>query len=368
MPKTILLLSSATGGGHHSVAQAIAQGLVHRYGPIYQVTIADVLADYGAFPLRCFPRWYRPVAVGCTPFWQFLHWLTGAPRRAHLALRLLSPFLVPGLRRLVRTTSPDIIVSVHPLCTHLAVPVAHAYGCPLVLVITDLVSIHPFWLCPQVDRCCVPTEAARRAVLRAGVPPERVRLTGLPIGLDFGQVSKDEARCRLELPLHRPVILLSAGGERPGRVVHMAQALIRECPQAHLLIICGTDRAVQRRLESIPWESTVRVYGFTREMAVFMAAADVLITKAGPSTLAEAFASGLPIVLSGFTPEQERGNVALVVDSGAGVLVRDPEEIARTVARWLDDPAELARRAACSRAQAHPQAALEVAAVIHFAT
>jgi len=66
-----------------------------------------------------------------------------------------------------------------------------------------------------------------------------------------------------------------------------------------------------------------------------MAACDCIITKAGPGTIAEALSRGLPIVLSGFIPGQEEGNVPYVVNNQAGVHCEEPAAIARTVQRWF---------------------------------
>jgi 1,2-diacylglycerol 3-beta-galactosyltransferase len=93
-----------------------------------------------------------------------------------------------------------------------------------------------------------------------------------------------------------------------------------------------------------------------------MSAADLLVTKAGPGSLHEAFLAGLPLVLSGAIPGQEEGNVRLVVDGGAGVWAPEADHAASLVARWTaDDGEELERMAMRSRALARPNAAAVVA-------
>ena len=93
-----------------------------------------------------------------------------------------------------------------------------------------------------------------------------------------------------------------------------------------------------------------------------MSAADVLITKAGPGSIHEAFLAGLPLVLSAAVPGQEEGNVRLVVESGAGEWAPGPTRAAQTVARWIGlGRGELGRRAAAARALARPAAAFAVA-------
>ena len=62
---------------------------------------------------------------------------------------------------------------------------------------------------------------------------------------------------------------------------------------------------------------------------------DILVTKAGPGTIAEASICGLPCILSSFLPGQEEGNVPYVVDNGFGCYRGSPEGIADTVEEWF---------------------------------
>jgi 1,2-diacylglycerol 3-beta-galactosyltransferase len=59
------------------------------------------------------------------------------------------------------------------------------------------------------------------------------------------------------------------------------------------------------RLDAARWPITVKSYGFIQDIPTMMDASDVLITKAGPTTICEAFTRGLPIIISGFIPSQE---------------------------------------------------------------
>ena len=76
-----------------------------------------------------------------------------------------------------------------------------------------------------------------------------------------------------------------------------------------------------------PWQ----VCGFVKQMSDYMEVADVIVTKAGPGTIAEATIRGLPTMLSSYLPGQEAGNVPFVVQSGFGEYSKDPRQIARTV-------------------------------------
>lgn len=108
----------------------------------------------------------------------------------------------------------------------------------------------------------------------------------------------------------------------------------------------------------------VHPLGFVTNMAECMVAADVLVTKAGPGTIAEAASVGLPVMLTSFLPGQEEGNVDFVLEHKFGDFKSDsdPPSIAKTVGRWLKDPkgSLLAEMSIHARAAGSPHAAEEI--------
>ncbi len=363
----VLFLMARTGGGHLSASQAIAEALYHHYGDAVHTHLVDALADYAPFPFSRLEDAY-PIWIGRLLWtWRWGYRLTDGPRRATAILRLFWPLVWPAARRLLREHPADLIVSAHPLTNHPVLWAIRRLGraIPLVTVVTDPVSVHPFWLAPGVDRCLVGSQPARHKALACGLPAAIVRVTGLPVSRRFvaGLTDPVTARRRLGWPAdERPVVLLVGGGEGMGQLEKIARAIDQAQPDARLAIVAGRNEPLRRRLATTAWHIPTQVYGFVQHMPWLMSAADLLVTKAGPSTLSEAFIAGLPLILSGAIPGQEEGNVRLVVQSGAGVWAPDPARIASLVGRWTEATASvLAPMAARSRSLARPQAADEAA-------
>lgn len=107
------------------------------------------------------------------------------------------------------------------------------------------------------------------------------------------------------------------------------------------MAICGDNPALFAALA--PAEAAaagrLRRIGFTDRVSDQMAACDVLVTKPGPGTLAEAFHLGVATVVTRDTRiPQERYNVRLVEEQGLGLTVRDWREAPAAVARLAADP------------------------------
>eukprot|EP00587_Corethron_hystrix_P002086 CAMPEP_0113309152 /NCGR_PEP_ID=MMETSP0010_2-20120614/7311_1 /TAXON_ID=216773 ORGANISM="Corethron hystrix, Strain 308" /NCGR_SAMPLE_ID=MMETSP0010_2 /ASSEMBLY_ACC=CAM_ASM_000155 /LENGTH=638 /DNA_ID=CAMNT_0000164349 /DNA_START=60 /DNA_END=1976 /DNA_ORIENTATION=- /assembly_acc=CAM_ASM_000155 len=101
--------------------------------------------------------------------------------------------------------------------------------------------------------------------------------------------------------------------------------------------------------------------GFITNMAEYMVATDILVSKAGPGTIAEAASVGLPVMLTNYLPGQEEGNVSFVVDGQFGEYCDKPPLIAKTLADWLTNPEKLAEMSLAATACGKPMAAAEIA-------
>jgi 1,2-diacylglycerol 3-beta-galactosyltransferase len=95
-----------------------------------------------------------------------------------------------------------------------------------------------------------------------------------------------------------------------------------------------------------------------------MRAADVLVTKAGPGTISEAFIAGLPMILYAKLPGQEDGNVAYVVSNNAGIWAPRPGEVVKALRQWLEHPEDRQRAAEACQKLARPNASREIARVL----
>jgi 1,2-diacylglycerol 3-beta-galactosyltransferase len=361
---------SDTGGGHRSAAEAIIAALAQEYPDRYTVTLVDVFKRAAIFPLNYAPETYLPLTT-------YLEWLWGSGFRIsnnRIATRVTAPYLrlsiLRGLRAILREQQPDLVVSTHPIFVALARRAlrdirSHA---PFITVVTDLFDAHGFWFDPEVDLCIVPTEGARRVAQRFGMPDEKLRVVGEPVSLKFSDntLTQTQARQKLGLDLERTTILLIGGGEGMGPLYRIACALDKERLPIQLIVIAGRNQALYDKLRAATWQIPVRVEGFVTNMPEWMRAANLIITKAGPGTISEALACGLPILLSGFLPGQETGNVTFVEQNGVGVLRKKPDDLARTLRDWLTPGNDaLAQMSARAQELARPRAALDIAQILN---
>ncbi|MEJ2748657.1 MAG: glycosyltransferase [Anaerolineae bacterium] len=369
MRKRILFLMSDTGGGHRASAQAISDAIEFLYPGEFDILIEDIWIDHTGWPVNRMPAAYPWLSSSGTRWWLLLWQATRRQSLWNGMLKITDLLTRRRILRFLTEVQPDIVVSVHPAMNHLGVEWVEKIlpGVPFYTVVTDMVTVHPSWVCPDVTGCVVATPPAREQAIALGMPAEKVTVCGQPVALKFARLKGEKAalRCKLALDGKRPLILIVGGGEGVGRVYDIARALAQTIPQAQLAIIAGRNKTLKQKLDNVTWEIPTQVYGFVQNMPELMGAADILVTKAGPGTISEAFIAGLPVIISGYIPGQERGNVDYVLENEAGAYAEDPLEIAQLAAAWLEPDNETLAHMQENAAQlARPQASLEIARLL----
>jgi len=147
-----------------------------------------------------------------------------------------------------------------------------------------------------------------------------------------------------------------------------------------VVVVCGKNDALRKELEELADRDRMRlaalpqpmdhaspdfqVLGFVANMEDWMVAADVLVSKAGPGTIAEACACGLPVLLYDFFPGQEEGNIEFVSKTGFGGFESNVYHVPVTVDSWLRDSDKMRGMRAAALAAARPWSAINTASEI----
>lgn len=365
---TVLFLVADTGGGHRAAAAALIEAIGRRYpGRLVAVECDPLGGPSAPTVLRWITRLYGPL-IRWTP------WLWGALFRvsnSRAAMRLLRSTLlglaVGPVGAAFARHRPVAVVSCHPLTGTAAIRSRAAFAscAPIITVVTDLVTLHRAWRNDPVDRLVLAPAAM------VGPALARHHVVGLPVAGAFAVgpptvAERAGLRRRYGLDRHSFVVLLTGGGEGAGGLARRATALLRRCPDVGIMVLCGRNERLRRRLEAVADRHAGRlvVCGFVDDMADRLRCADVVVTKAGPGTIAEATCCGTPLILTSHLPGQERGNTEYVVEAGAGRCAPTVATLVREVTRLRYDPLALAQLRSASAALGRPDAAASIVTLI----
>lgn len=224
----------------------------------------------------------------------------------------------------------DIVVATQYNAMEIAADWKKFNGRPLRLaaVITDF-DAYPLWARREVDLFMVAHQDLKKMLMDKGVAGDRIAVTGLPIDPAFEEQRDGEAaRSALGLPLKAPVALVVGGGLGNGPM----EASVRACLKAegwHVVAVCGKNEKLRKRLAPLAQaeSSRLRVLGYRSDMPDLMAASDVIITKGGALSLAEALASRRAVIAMPGLPGQERANINFMKERKWISVCSDPMEL-----------------------------------------
>jgi 1,2-diacylglycerol 3-beta-galactosyltransferase len=271
-------------------------------------------------------------------------------RVLQLTIRIFHRPIVNLLEKFWRENPADLLISVIP---HFNRQICESWtkvypGRPFVTIITDLADFPPrFWIEPVKEQYVIAgTEKAADQARAVGHDDTHVFLTsGMILRPDFYvEDNSDPVALRQEMALHEdlPTAIVLFGGHGSKVMYDITEKLDAAGLPVQLILICGRNEELAMKIRARQWKLPVHVIGFTKEVHKLMRAADFLIGKPGPGSIAEAMVRKLPVLIecNAWTLPQERYNAEWVKEKGVGIVLKSFDDITDGVKRMLD-PATL---------------------------
>jgi 1,2-diacylglycerol 3-beta-galactosyltransferase len=180
----------------------------------------------------------------------------------------------------------------------------------VIMLVTDIVFPLRIWFHPCVDQIIVPTqEIYANAQKYFRTYSEKVTIRGLPIAQDYFQ-SYDLQNLKQTLGLDSSKsILVFGGGEGSLSIPAIIRAIDNQNSGINIIVVCGKDKLLKQKLESQTFHNKVRILGWIENFPQYLLACDLVISKAGPTTIWECMTTNKPMLIFDYIKGQENGNV-----------------------------------------------------------
>ncbi len=364
--RNIAILTLSFGSGHVRATEVLQRALLDGGNNIDVCTMDAIELSR---------PWFRRLYVD--PYWWMLRhapemwrWLfERRQRRGHRATAphwLFRRGCAEVLRRLQRY-SPHLVIATEIGAAEIAALGKREdwFHCPILAVQTDLYA-EPPWVQREIDVYAVASEEARAQFMSWGVSPNRVLLSGIPIDPAFS-LPFDEAEIiqSLGLDAQRPVVLVMGGGMGPVPLHEIIMSLERCNLPLQVIAVSGHDRRQKEELERVRGKIALdlHIFGWTENIPELMTAADLLVTKPGGVTTAEALTVGLPMVLTHPIPGPEVHHARHLEQAGVAVCAQSLAQVPQLVHQLLSDREKLDGMARRAHELGRPHAAHAVAQV-----
>ncbi|MGA7953973.1 MAG: UDP-N-acetylglucosamine--LPS N-acetylglucosamine transferase [Gloeobacterales cyanobacterium] len=367
MPR-ILILYASLGSGHSHAANALGQAFVRHAG--VEVQIEDALAYASPILRDTLTRAYEQLSEKAPRLYRLIYEgsdvsdLKDSMSNTLLLSKIERPFF-KNFEQLIKTSAPDAFICVQQIPSRLLQLLKQENDelpQPHYVVITDAVA-HSTWINYGVDAYFVASELTASILIKQGIDPELLKVTGIPVNLEILHPKpSEEMRIQHDLALDVPVITLFGGGLQPRRVRVMVTGLLESSIPGMLVVATGRNQALVPALADLTDGPHMRLRLLERINYVddLIAASDVVITKAGGLIASEVIARGTPLVIIDPIPGQEEWNADAIAAYGVGIQLRLPEMVAPAVQFLLSQPDHLAFMRHQASKFGRPQAAIDI--------
>jgi len=363
MPPKVLILTVSHGASHQRAAAALGKALLEAR-PDLTVTIWNGLERSA----RWFRLYYDSYRIPLRYWPRLWGWIEGVQHRSRSTgpgwlYRRGAASLFDHIERF----GPDVVIATEVGMCELAAMLKRETAARFRLVgVPTGIDADRAWAQPEVDLYVTAPGGPAAELEAAGAPRAKVLPCGQPVDPAFASLpDKPTARACLGVRSDLPMILVLFGGAGWGKPRPIVEALNQVEQPLQAVFVAGRNQRLEEEVQSLCRDDRrCRVLGWVDNMHEWIAAADLLVSKPGAATLMEALSCGLPLLAVDPLPGNERRACDWIERQRVGYWIKDSQSLGPSIARLLENPAELDRLRERARALARPRAAYDAAETI----
>ena len=313
MKKALILYAKSGALGHAVIARNYAE-LLDANG--YAAIEGDCFAIDGKAVIRGGEKIYRWWLKAAPWFWQFLYKYWTYIPGAHWFKNYLHPRLYPKPQAFILAQKPDLIIPTHPPATTIVNFLKNKKLCQSKFL-TTFSDWHTqaFHVYKHVDKYLVVTPEQIDDLAHLNIAKEKIAVSGILLSQNYYRLpDKKEARPKLGLPPDKKIILAMGGG-MSWQIEETIDALSKIAAPVKILIVANAE--LKNKIDSEKIQIVI-----SSELSDYFAASDLLISKPGGLTTAQAFMAKLPLLATAPLPGQEDENIKYLLSKKA-IILRD---------------------------------------------
>lgn len=348
--KKILIFYGSYGGGHLSAAKSICDYIEKNYSDS-QVELVDCVEYVNKLFNKLTTKAYKDFSKNARWIWKHLYYDSESGSLSRIC-NTINRLMAIKLNRLIQEFQPDLIISTHPFSSQMCAILKEKgkLNCKVATILTDYAP-HNQWLVKSefIDYYFVAQQGMVDDLVSRGVNKDKIHVTGIPLSSRFLQsYNKQKILEDYGLTSDKNTILFFAGGEfgfGKDKTFNRLKAIIDNLPNLQVVAVAGRNEKMKERFDELVkttrTESNVKILSFTNQVPELMSVSDLVITKPGGLTTTESLASGLPLIIIDPLPGQEEENAEFIENSGAGIWVKDSDNIETILLNIFNNPDKL---------------------------
>jgi len=257
--------------------------------------------------------------------------------------RIMNIYYSMGFKRLhelITAEKPDFIINTFPMIVVPEYRKRTGKVIPTFNVLTDF-CLHRIWIHPNIDKYYVASNEVKEKLLKLGISPVDVKVTGIPIREQFEEnIDTASLYEKYELNPNKKTLLIMAGAHGVLKnVKELCESFIQH-KDLQTVVVCGKNDSLKEQLLPLAnqYPTKLKAFGYVERVDELFRVSSCMITKPGGITLSEATALGVPLILYKPVPGQEKENAEYFKRNGAAIIVNKIDQIQDVVEHLLKNP------------------------------
>lgn len=364
MGHRILLLYISNDSGHHCASIAIEKAL-HKLDPQIQTLNINSFNYTNPIMEKVINSAYMSVVRTRPEIWDYLY---DNPKVLKSVQRLRANIHRSNtgkLKTLMDEFKPNGVICTQAFPCGLIADYKKTFGVdiPLIGVLTDYAP-HSYWIFDNVDRYIVPSLETGKKLIDNGIDPAKILDYSIPIDAKFREsLNREPILKKLSLDAKLPTVLIMGGTQGLGPIKELVTLLDRSYLNLQIIIACGTNKRLYRWLflRVRRFRKKIIVLPFADNIDELMQVSELIITKPGGITTAEALARGLPMLIINPLPGQEAMNTKFLLKEGVAVKAEKSEDVIILLEELLYNKTKLRQMSDKAKSLSKPESAERIA-------
>lgn len=365
--KRIILMYISKVSGHRSAANAIEKA-IKLISPEAEVLNINAFKYTSPIVEKIIHFLYLTVVSRMPGVWGYLYDNPSVVKRLEGIKKFVHRFNSPKLKKLFDEFKPDAVACTQAYPCGMIADYKKFYNSalPLVAVLTDFVP-HSYWVYDTIDYYVTPSEQVSRRLEKKGVSPQKIKEFGIPLDPKFTlTVDRGIIFKKFGLDASLPTVLIMGGGHGIGPINSIIKSLEKTDKRIQEVVVTGVNRklfcSLNRKAKKL--KNKMAVLGFVDYIDELMSIADLIITKPGGITTAEALTKKLPMIIIKPIPGQEVNNTEFLTAKNAALKVDNIENLYKIINDMFSDPQKLDSYRNAAAGIAKPNSSLEIAKLL----
>ncbi|MFC0557681.1 MGDG synthase family glycosyltransferase [Halalkalibacter alkalisediminis] len=358
----ITIFSASIGNGHNEASKALKEQLELQGETVH---IVDTFQSIHPLLHKTFLEFYLKMIEKTPRLWGRLYRYS-EEYSWFLIMDQLGTFFCEKLNAIVNKQRTNIMISTHPFVTAFLARLKKRKNLdiPLYTVITDL-YLHPAYVRPEIDGYFTASPHLDQFSTDYNVPINQLFYTGIPIkAIPDIQVPRWKIRNDLKLQPDEKTVLITGGGLGLGKYVDILESIEQLDCCIQVLCMTGTNIDLENQIRAFPSKHRVHIIPYTECFTDYLRASDVILSKAGGLTMAEALACETPILIYQPVPGHEEDNADFLMDFGTAVKAEAIDDVRHLLQKILFNDEYYSELVHNARKLKKPDAAKHIAYLI----